>query len=85
MYSNPISQQLNGGGLNLQPVKELMNRFKNASNPEVELQNILANNPNLQTVLNLAKGRGVSLEQIARMMAQQKRVDMNYLLSQLTH
>lgn len=84
MQSNPMLQQLNGG-LNLQPIKELMNRFKNASNPETELQSMMESNPNIQAVLNLAKGRGVSLEQIARIMAQQKGIDINNLLSQLTH
>ena len=80
---NPLLQQQ--PQLNLEPIKELMNRFKSVSNPETELQNMVAADPRIQSVLNLAKGRGVSLEQIARIMAQQKGIDINTLIANLTH
>ena len=84
MDSNPILQQLrnnNSSPSNLQIVKNLMRQIQGAPNAQ---QLILNKFPNLQPVLNLAQNRGYSLEQIARMMAQQKGVDINALINELS-
>jgi len=58
-----------------------MRQIQGAPNAQ---QLILNKFPNLQPVLNLAQNRGYSLEQIARMMAQQKGVDINALINELS-
>lgn len=60
-----------------------MNQVKSAANPQQMLQSIVANNPQLQTFMNLAHNNGVSLEQVARMLAQQKGVDINTIINEL--
>lgn len=83
MYSNPISQQLNGGPqpLDLQPLKNIMRQIQNAPNAE---QLLLNQFPGLQNVLNLARTRNVSLEQIARIMAQQKGRNIDDIIQELS-
>lgn len=86
MYnSNPILQELNQArnsnkGLNLQPIKNLMQQVKGTPNVQ---QFLLQQYPALQNVMNLSQNKGVSLEQIARIMAQQKGVDINSLINEL--
>ena len=60
-----------------------MNQVKSAANPQQMLQSIVAKNPQLQTFMNLAHNNGVSLEQVAKMLAQQKGVDINTLINEL--
>lgn len=60
-----------------------MNQVKSAANPQQALQSLVAKNPQLQTFMNLAHNNGVSLEQVARMLAQQKGVDINTLINEL--
>ena len=68
---------------NLQQIKNLMYQVKNAANSQLAIQSVIANNPGLQNFVSLANNKGISLEQIARMLAQQKGVDINDLIQQL--
>jgi hypothetical protein len=68
---------------NLLPIKNLMHQVRAAQNPQQMLQSIIAKNPQLQSFMNLAHNNGVSLEQVARMLAQQKGVDINTVINEL--
>lgn len=46
-------------------------------------QNLISQNPNVQNILNLAQSRNVSLETVAKIMAQQKGYDINALIQEL--
>ena len=68
---------------NLQQIKSLMRQVQTATNPQAALDTIISNNPTLQSFVTLAKNNGSSLEQVARILAQQKGVDINNLIRQL--
>ena len=57
-----------------------MHQMQNMPNMQ---QALLQQHPELQGVLNLAQNKGISLEQIARMMAQQKGQDINQIVNEL--
>ena len=80
MYSNPI---LNSQG-NTQPaitqVKQLMAQLKGMQNPQTML---LQQYPQLQSIVSLAQSKGISLQQVAQMVAQQKGYNLNSIINQL--
>ena len=61
----------------------MMQAIKTAENPQLALANILNNNPNSAYISQMLRN-GNSLEGIARMMAQQKGVDINEVIRQLS-
>lgn len=68
----------------MQQIKNLMHQMQSMPNSSAALQNLVAQNPMLQNVLKLSRTKNVSLQQIAQMMAQQKGVDINQLIKELT-
>ena len=67
----------------IQQIKNLMYQVKNSQNPQMILQNIIMQNPNMQNVLNLMRLNNASPQQIAQLLAQQKGVDLNNLIMEL--
>ena len=61
----------------------MMQAVKTAENPQLALANILNNNPNTAYISQMLRN-GNNLEGIARMMAQQKGVDINDVIRQLS-
>ena len=59
-----------------------MNQYKTIHDPQLILNNLLQQRPELQSVLAIQQ-KGASLQQIAEIMAQQKGIDLNNLIQQL--
>ena len=67
----------------MQQIKNLMRTVQMSANPQLALQQIINQNPNLKNVLNLANSNGVNLQQLFYTMAQQKGVDPQQVLREL--
>lgn len=67
----------------IQQIKNLMYQVKNSQNPQMMLQNIIMQNPNMQNVLNLMRMNNANPQQIAQLLAQQKGIDLNSLIMEL--
>ena len=67
----------------IQQLKAAMSQVQSCPNPQAMLQNIISQNPNLSAIINMARGRGMSMEQLGRMLAQQRGVNYDELLDAL--
>lgn len=54
-----------------------------SANPQMALQNIVNQNPNLQNILNLANSNGANLQQVFYNMAKQKGVNPEDVINAL--
>ena len=78
---NPqMPQQMNQS---IQQIKNMMNMVQMSANPQMALQNIVNQNPNLQNILNLAGSNGANLQQIFYNMAKQKGVNPEDVINAL--
>ena len=66
----------------IQQTKELMQQYRFLSNPNA-LQELAKQNPNVKNILTLSQKHGVSLQQIAQIMAQQKGYNLNDIINKL--
>lgn len=71
MFNNQYMNQL----------KNIYSMIKNSPNPQVMLNSMLQNSPYTSAISNLLKTNG-SLEEIARSMAQQQKIDINSIINQ---
>ena len=62
--------------------RALMQQFKNSTDKQAILAQILQNNPNATMIINVLKNNG-SLESLAYQIAQQKGYDINDVLKRL--
>ena len=60
-----------------------MQQMRMAQNPQLFLQQMMTQNPNLQKVVNMIKMSGSTPQQFAQMLAQQQGIDLNALIQQL--
>ena len=60
-----------------------MSQVQSCPNPRAMLQDIISQNPNLSAIINMAQGKGMNLEQLGRMLAQQRGVNYDELLDAL--
>ena len=67
----------------MQQIKNLMRTVQMSANPQLALQQIINQNPNLKNILNLANSNGVNLQQLFYTMAQQKGADPQQVLREL--
>ena len=61
-----------------------MQTVQTAQNPQLMLQQMMTQNPQLQNVATMLQNSGSSPEQFARALAQQKGININNLISWLT-
>lgn len=84
---NKLYQQLQGQSPsslpNLNKVKQMMNMFKGAGNPQQLLNNMLSQNPQMQNVMQLVNNSGKNPKDLFYELAKQKGVDPNEILRQL--
>ena len=85
---NNLYQQLMGNqGLslpnNINQIKQMMNLFKGANNPQQLLMNLAKQNPQIQNVMNLVQNSGKSPKDLFYQMAQQKGVNPDDILNAL--
>ena len=81
---NPIMSLLNSQANPQQnSIFNVINTIKNAQNPTMMLQSMMANNPQLQQVMDYVKSQGGNAEQAFYNLAQQQGVDPKSILDQL--
>lgn len=67
----------------IQQIKNMMSMVQMSANPQMALQNIVNQNPNLQNILNLANSNGANLQQVFYNMAKQKGVNPEDIINAL--
>ena len=67
----------------IQQIKNMMSMVQMSANPQMALQNIVNQNPNLQNILNLANSNGANLQQVFYNMAKQKGVNPEDVINAL--
>lgn len=60
-----------------------MNQYKSIQDPQYIFDNLAQQRPEVKAIMALQQKNGVSLKQIAEVMAQQKGIDLNNLIQQL--
>lgn len=85
---NNLYQQLMGNQSpslpnNINQIKQMMNLFKGANNPQQLLMNLAKQNPQIQNVMNLVQNSGKSPKDLFYQMAQQKGVNPDDILNAL--
>ena len=80
---NPILNQLMGTALNNNPMVQMFKSVMCAQNPNMMMQSMAQNNPQLQQTINFINQNGGNAKDLFYKMAQQKGVDPNTILSQL--
>ena len=78
---NPMLNQLNQG--RIEPVKNMMNMIRNAGNPQMMLQQMMAQNPQMRQVMDYVNKNGGDPKKAFYQMAQEKGVDPQTILNQL--
>ena len=67
----------------IQQVKGLMQQMQSSQNPQAFVANMVAQNPNLQKIFQLARMSNGGLRGVAQFMAQQKGVNLNDVVNLL--
>ena len=89
LTSNPMLNQLNqqsGRSLlspNLNQIKQYINLFKNAGNPQVLLQNMIQSNPQVRQVMQFVQQNGGDAKAAFYKLAQEKGVNPDQILNML--
>ena len=68
---------------NMQQIRQMINVFKNANNPQQLLQNMMNSNPQLRTVMNYVNQNGGNPKDAFYKMAQEKGVDPEEIIKML--
>lgn len=80
----PILQQLQGSNTgNLGQIKNMLNMVRNAGNPQAVLNQMIQNNPQMKSVMDLVKQAGGDPKKAFYDLAQQRGVDPNQILDML--
>lgn len=74
---SPVNPQM------VQQLKTIMNQIQSSKNPQLALQNMLMQNPNLNLINNLLHLNKGNLQQTAQFIAQQRNIDLNSLIQEL--
>lgn len=82
---NPMLQSLNQSRLsqNLTPIKNMMSMIKNAGNPQMMLQQMMSQNPQIQQVMQYVKDNGGNAKTAFYKLAEQKGVNPEEILQML--
>lgn len=75
--NNPMNPQM------IQQIKGVMNQIKMAQNPQLALNQILMNNPNINSIMELVKNNGGNLQTAFYSLAKQKGIDPQVVLNEL--
>jgi hypothetical protein len=67
----------------IQQIKNMMNQLKMAQNPQMFLNQMFSNSPQLQMVLNLIKNNGGNPKQVFMNLASQAGIDPQTIINQL--
>ena len=78
-----VNQNLSFPNNNLMQIKNMMNMFKNASNPQAMLQTLMQQNPQIKQVMNFVQQSGGDPKTAFYNLAKQQGVDPNQILQML--
>ena len=67
----------------MQQIKNMMHMVQASPNPNAALQNLIAQNPGMQNIINLVNSKGMSMEQVFYALARQRGVDPQTVLNEL--
>ena len=82
---NPMLAALNQNRMaqNLQPIKNMMNMLRGAGNPSMMLQQMTAQNPQMQQAIQYVNQNGGNAKQAFYKLAQEKGVNPDEILNML--
>ena len=86
---NKLYQEINGNQItrnlssSVKTIKQLANAVQMAQNPQLMLQNIINQNPQMRNVMQLVNNSGKSPKDLFYAMAQQQGVDPELILKEL--
>ena len=82
---NPMLQNLNQSQINqsLAPVKNMLNMVRSAGNPQMMLNQMIGQNPQMKQVMEYINANGGDPKTAFYKLAQEKGVDPNEILRQL--
>ena len=85
MAMNPMLQSLNQSRLaqNLTPIKNMMNMVKSAGNPQMMLQQMISQNPQMKQVMDLVNQNGGDPKAAFYKMAEEKGINPDEILNML--
>lgn len=75
--NNPMNPQM------IQQVKKIMNQIKMAQNPQLALNQILMNNPNVNSIIELVKNNNGNLQTAFYNLAKQKGINPAEFMKEL--
>lgn len=78
---NPLENSLPNNSL--AQIKQMMNTFNTASNPQSVMQNMINNNPQMKQVMDFVRQSGGDPKQAFYKLAEQRGVDPNEVISLL--
>ena len=81
---NPILNQMMMTALGNNPFMQMFQQVMNASNPNAMLQSLAQSNDSLKKTLDFINQNGGNAKQLFYSVAQQKNVDPNTIIKQLT-
>ena len=82
---NPMLQNLNQSQIsqNLTPIKNMLNMVRSAGNPQMMLNQMIRQNPQMKQVMGYVNANGGDPKTAFYKLAQEKGVDPNEILRQL--
>lgn len=82
---NPMLSALNQNRMvqNLQPIKNMMNMLRSAGNPQMMLQQMMSQNPQMQQAIQYVNQNGGNAKQAFYKLAEQKGVNPDEILNML--
>ena len=82
---NPMLSNLNQNRLlsNIQPVRDLMNMVKNASNPQMMMQQMMMRNPQIKQIMDYVNQNGGDFEQAFYKRANEMGINPDDILKEL--
>lgn len=81
---NPIMQMLNQQGPRQNGIFDLINQIRKADNPQSMFNSLMSTNPQIQSVMSYVNQNGGDAKQAFYALAQQRGVDPQSILSQLS-
>ena len=80
---NPMLSALNQNRMvqNLQPIKNMMNMLRSAGNPQMMLQQMMSQNPQMQQAIQYVNQNGGNAKQAFYKLAEQKGVNPDEILN----
>ena len=80
--ANPFFRNNMGGGINMQQLKQVFNVVRYSKDPQAMLDQMIKNNPQLASTINVIKANG-NYEQVFRNMCKERGINADDFINQL--